>query len=148
MTDPFSALLDSLGTLFGLPLEADQNNACALQIKKGLVIQLQPDDTMGKVLIASRVVEVPPGKFRENVLKEALKANGLADPRVGTFAFVAKTNTLVLFQYYPIDILNGERLAGLIMPFIDLAEQWRVAVLAGKAGPGSQLAGLPMGVIR
>jgi hypothetical protein len=136
MTDPFNALLSSLGTLFGLPLMADKQNACAFQIKKGLVIQLQPDEAMEKVLIVTRVAEVAPGKFREEVLKETLKANGLADPRAGTFAYMAKNNILILFQHYPIDILNGERLAGLIIPFIELADAWRTAVLSGKTGPG------------
>lgn len=148
MTDPFSALLDSLGTLFGLPLEPDKNNACAIQIKKGLVIQLQPNEAMEKVLIVTRVAEVPPGKFREDVLKEALKANGMADPRVGIFAFVEKNNGLVLFQQYPIDILNGERLAGLIIPFIDLAESWRSAIVSGKAGPGNSTQAPPLGAMR
>src|SRR5579872_2904597 len=108
MTDPFNELLHSLGKLLGLSLQADKNNACALQIKKGIIIQLQPDVAMEKVLIASKIVEVPPGKFRENVLKEALKANGFPDPRVGTFSFLPNNNTLILFQQYPIDILTGE----------------------------------------
>jgi len=137
-----------LGKLLGLPLHTDKNNACALQIKKGIIVQLQPDESLEKILIASKISEVPPGKFRENVLKEALKANGYPDPRIGTFSFLPSTNTLVLFQQYPIDILTGERLAGLIVPFFDLAEQWRVAILNGKPGPGTVLETLPMGVIR
>ena len=147
MTDPFNDLLASLGQLFGLTLHADKNNACALQIKKGLVIQLQPDERREKILLASRVVELPPGKFRENVLKEILKANAVVDPFVGIFAYVAKTNSLVLFQQYPIDILNGERLAGLILPFIEVAESWREAILAGNVCPAA-LKTIPMGVIR
>ena len=147
MTDPFNDLLASLGQLFGLTLHADKNNACALQIKKGLVIQLQPDERREKILLACRVVELPPGKFRENVLKETLKANAVIDPFVGVFAYVAKTNNLVLFQQYPIDILNGERLAGLILPFIVVAESWREAILAGNACPVA-LKTIPMGVIR
>ncbi len=147
MTDPFNDLLASLGQLFGLTLHADKNNACALQIKKGLVVQLQPDERREKILLASRVVELPPGKFRENVLKETLKANAISDPFVGVFSYVAKTNHLVLFQQYPIDILNGERLAGLIIPFIEVAESWRDAIIAGQACPTVQKT-IPMGVMR
>lgn len=135
MTDKFTELLHSLSTLFGIELRADKYNACALQIKQGLVIQLQPNDTAEKLLIASKITEIPPGKFRENVLKEALKANARPDPLVGTLAYLPNSNMLVLFQYYPLDLLTSERLAGLITPFIDVAEQWRSAILSGQTNP-------------
>lgn len=135
MIDRFAELLHSLGNVFGMEMHPDKRNACAIQVKKGLVVQLEPDDTQEKLRIASRIVEVPPGKFRELVLKEALKANALPDPRVGTFAFVVNTTTLVLFQEYPFDLLTGERVAGLLIPFIDAAESWRTAIQSGLPSP-------------
>jgi hypothetical protein len=147
MTDPFNDLLASLGIVFGMALHADKNNACALQIKKGLVIQLQPDPSGERLLLLSRVVEIPPGKFRENVLKEALKYNGEKLFPIGIFAYLPKTNTLTLFQQYPIEELNGEKLAGFLSPFIDLAEKWRDSILSGQVGPTISK-GIPMGVIR
>jgi hypothetical protein len=135
MTDRFDALLGALGQLFGMALHKDRAGGCALQIKKGFIVQLSTNETMDKILIGSKVVEVAPGKFRENVLKDALKYNAGKDPRVGMFAFLEKTNQLVLFQYYPLDIMNGERLASLLGPFIDLAEKYREAILAGRASP-------------
>jgi hypothetical protein len=148
MTDQFNELLHSLGKLFGLPLHTDKHNACALQIAKGLVVQLQLDESMEKMLIASKVVEVPPGKFREDVLLEVLKANGFADPLIGIFAYIPHTNELVLFQQYPMDILTGERLAGLILPFMDLCKEWRAAILSGQHCPSPQQPTPPMGAIR
>jgi len=150
MIDRFEEILQLFGQSLNLPLESDRNHACAIQIKQGLIVQLQSDPSQTKLLIGCKIIEVPPGKFRENVLKEALKANGLPDPRVGIFAYIAAINNLFLFQEYPFDILTtGERVASLISPFIKTATEWRVAIQAGDPGPRSEakLPG-PMGLIR
>jgi hypothetical protein len=138
MIDRFDEILHSLGEEFGLPLHSDRNHACAIQVKQGLIVQLESDSAQEKLLIASQIVEVPPGKFRENVLKEALKQNALPDPRIGTFAYIGKINQLVLFQYYPFDILSAQRLAGLLGPFIQTAEKWREAISSGNTAPQSE----------
>ncbi len=135
MTDRFEELLHELGKLFGLPLKPDKSHFCALQIKQGLKVQFQTDTAFEKLLIASKIGELPAGKFREDVLKEALKANGLTDPRAGVFAYIRANNQLVFFQRYPFDILNGERLAGLLGPFIETAERWKSAIDAGQSAP-------------
>lgn len=135
MTDRFDELLKGVGKLLKLPLHTDRNHACAIQIRKGPIIQLQTDASQEKLLIASKVAELPPGKFRENVLREALKANGLEDPRVGVFAYLAATNHLVLFQRYPFDLLTPERAAALLGPFIEAVEHWHNALLSGLSAP-------------
>lgn len=139
MIDRFDEILQSLGKVFDLDLRSDRNNACAIQIRQGLIVQLQSDPAMEKLLICSKVVEIPPGKFRENVLKEALKMNARPDPIVGIFSYIAKINQLVLFQQYPFDILTGERLAGLLGPFIQTAEKWRAAILSGSPAPPPEI---------
>lgn len=135
MMTPFEELLEKLSKTLSLPLAPDQNRACAIQIKKNITVQLQMDSTEEKLLIGCKIIELPPGKFRENVLKETLKANGLPDPRIGTFAYIEQINHLFLFQYYPIEILSGERLSSLLGPFIQMAESWKEAISTGKAGP-------------
>jgi hypothetical protein len=150
MIDRFEGILQLFGEALNLPLQSDKNNACAIQIKQGLTVQLQSDPSQTRLLIGCKIVEIPPGKFRENVLKEALKANGLPDPRVGTFAYIAAINTLFLFQEYPFDLLTtGERIAGLISAFLKTATDWRNAIDAGDPGPRSEakLPG-PMDLIR
>ena len=135
MTNRFEELLAELGKVFGLMLKVDKNNFCSIQIKEGLVVQLQSDAAFEKLLMISKVAELPAGKFREQVLKEGLKANGLKDPRSGVFAYIAQINQLVFFQKYPFDILNGERLAALLGPFLEEVESWKKAILAGQPCP-------------
>ncbi|MDE3045529.1 MAG: CesT family type III secretion system chaperone [Verrucomicrobiota bacterium] len=135
MVDRFDELLKSAGKSLGIPLHTDKHHACAIQVRHGIVVQLQSDVSQEKLLIASKVAEITPGKFRENVLREALKANGMADPRVGVFAYLSATNHLVLFQYYPFDLLTGERLANMLGPFTEAVEAWHNAIVAGRPAP-------------
>jgi len=135
MTDRFEELLSELGGVFGLKLKADKHHFCTLQVKDGLSVQLQSDAAFEKLLLISKVAELPAGKFREQVLEASLKANGLKDPRAGVFAYLAQQNQLVFFQRYPFDILNGERLAALLGPFLDEVEAWKKALTAGHSCP-------------
>src|SRR3990167_5179686 len=128
MASQFEELLSQLGPVFHLSLHVDKNQACSIEVHQHLIIQLQPDMAQENLFLFSKIIEIPPGKFRENVLREALKANALPDPRVGIFGYVAATNHLVLFQRYPFTMLTGERLAGLVGAFIEYGDSWHQAV--------------------
>lgn len=135
MLSSFDQLLDDLRTNLRLlhPLQADHNKACALQVRKKLTVQIQEDGE--KLLLISRIIEMQPGREREDVLRDALKANAMPDPAVGTFAFREKVNELILFQSYPMAILNGEKLSGLLGAFIKRAESWHDAIVQRMPPP-------------
>jgi hypothetical protein len=135
MLDRFNALLQSLSAVIDLPLRVDKHHACAIQLKEGLIVQLQSDIAQEKLLISCKIIELPPGIFRENVLKEALKANSRPDPVVGIFSYIEQINALFLFQRYPFDMLDGAKISGLIGPFFQTAESWQTAIASGKAAP-------------
>ena len=135
MTDPFETLIDQLGAILNIKLHVDHNHACALKIHQKLIIQLQMDTAQEKLLMASMICELPPGKFRENVLAEALKANNLPDPRTGTLGYLAINSHLTLHQSYPINSLDGAKLEMLLASFIDYAELWRVTIAKGQSSP-------------
>ena len=136
MTDRFSELLTQVGKVLHLTLHTDKYNACSIEIPP-IVIQLQLDSTQEKLFLFSKIFELPPGKFREIVLREALKANGLPDPRPGVFGYIAASNHLALYQRYPLEILNGDRLAGLFGAFFELGESWHKAIKGGQSAPPS-----------
>lgn len=135
MIGKFEELLQALGKVFHLELHIDRFNACSIKVHDQLTIQLQLDTAQENLWIFSKLIEVPPGKFRENVLTEALKANGLPDPLPANLGYISANNALALFQKYPLSILTGKRLAGLIGSFMEMADQWRIAIDSGKAGP-------------
>jgi len=143
MTDRFEEALRLFGNSLGLPLHIDKNGACAILVK-GVTIQLQPDSSYEKLIVGCKIIEINPGKFRENVLREALKANALNDPRVGIFAYIGQINTLFLFQEYPFDLLTtGERIASLLSPFIKTCSEWKQAIQHGQVSPSFE--GKPLG---
>lgn len=135
MIDAFEDLLSQLGKILHLSLHLDKHHACSIQIREGLVVQLQLDVSQENLTLFSKVTEIPPGKFREEVLKEALKANGQADPRIGVFGYLAPTNHLVLFQRYPLFLLTGERLANLLGAFYEWVALWKEAIEKGQTSP-------------
>ena len=130
--DRFDTLLQELGQILGVPLHTDKHFMCAIQVKNRFKVQLQIDSTQEKLLMISKVGEPTAGKFREEVLKHALLANNLPSLRVGNFAYLSISNSLVLYQRYPIDLFNGEKLASQLLPFISLVEKWHDAISLGQ----------------
>ena len=73
--DRFAILLADLGELIQVPLHPDHQRSCILSINQELHVHLKEEDNEDRILIATFVSELPPGKFRENILKETLKEN-------------------------------------------------------------------------
>lgn len=128
-------LLNSLGRIFHLDLEVDGRGACSILIPPALIVQIQLDASQEKLFLFAKLAEIPPGKFRENVLKEALKTNALPDPLAGYLAYLNASSHLVLCQAYPLAILNGERLASFFGSFLEMAQSWQKALESGNASP-------------
>ncbi len=132
---PFEELLSDLGKRLHLNLRLDHQHACSIQIHGRLIVQLQLDTSLENVWVFSKLTEIPPGKFRENILKEALKTNALPDPRNGILAYIASHNQLALYLKFPLNILNAERLVGVLGAFIEMAESWQQAIQNGLSAP-------------
>lgn len=135
MKDRFEELLEELGKIFELSLHPDSIGACSIQILPHLKLQIQLDTSQENVFLFSKIIQVPPGRFQEEVMKEALKTNNLPDPRPGTLGFFDKSSHLTLHQLYPLSTLNGDQLAGLIGAFIEMVELWYQAIDHGKTAP-------------
>lgn len=135
MIDPFEEQIQQLGEQLDIPLHVDANRACLLQIEKNLSVQIQTDTAQEKILLISLIAELPPGAFREKVLCQGLKSNHLPDPRTAIFSYLDAKKQLVMHQSYPLEFLNGEKLAALVAGFIEYAKLWYEAVEKGEPGP-------------
>jgi len=131
MMDRFEELLKALGQLLNVPLHPDHKGKCRLNVNNLFHIQLDPDPAKNRLLIATFVCPVPPGKARENILKNALKTNG-APSSLGTLAYSERTHQLALFSYLPFYELTGEKLAAFLAAFIQKADEWRMGVETGN----------------
>jgi hypothetical protein len=130
MIDRFQELLSELGIVYGVTLHPDKKGACKLNINESFHIQLEADAHFEHLLIATFFCDIPPGKYRENILKDALKANG-PFPQNGTLAYSERNNKLSLFTYLPMAYLTGQKLADFLIQFLDKANNWRIGVETG-----------------
>jgi len=132
--DQFKQLLWDLSERIDLPLHVDQNHACTLLLDETLEIQMQMDSYEENLLICAFLDRIPPGKFRENVLKDALKVNGQYQP-FGSLAFYEKKNRLILQQFLPVQTLSGQILYEHLEILIEEAEEWTKALANGQSAP-------------
>jgi len=130
MLDPFESLLSELGAELGTSLHPDRKGACKLKINDTFHVQLECDAHQENLLVATFICDVPPGKYRENILRDALKANW-PFPKNGTLAYSDRNNKLVLFSHFRLIHLNGKKLADFLTIFLDKANNWRIGVETG-----------------
>ena len=118
IADKFTVLLEDLSKSLSLNLKPDENNSCLIVIQDKIEVQLELDPTESYLIIGSILGELPPGKFREDTLLAALKSNAKPYPRLGTFAYSKKVNSLVLFEKLELEIFTVENILGMLTPFI------------------------------
>ena len=131
----FDLLLEELSELFQTPLERDVKNACRIVVDEKLVIQMELDEPKEHLMLGSVICTIPAGKFRENVLKEALKENNQPPPLHGVLSYVEKNNTLVLYEYHLISELKAAQLAEFLEAMMEKALVWYEAIDKGQPSP-------------
>lgn len=133
VTDLFGSFLQDLGRIFELPdLRPDGNNSCLITLKNGVKVQLEMDRANEFLIVGIDIGVVPPGRYKENVFREALKANGLPPPLQGIFAYSTKTEHLVIFERFRGRELNADRISEFIQKLSEKALQWRSAIERGE----------------
>ena len=128
VTDMFGVILDDLGKKIGVPLKPDENNTCLLKMKEGVSIQIEPDKSGDFLLLGCKLGVMPPGKYRENIFRQALKANDLPTVNTGIFSFSKKSDNLILFKKVYLKTLTAERLVQEVKPFVEKAALWANAI--------------------
>jgi hypothetical protein len=150
MKSRFEEILIELGTALEIELHPDHNGACKLSVSNAPSIQIEYNEVQQALLIASFLAEVPPGKFRENTFKTALKSNQ-EQPQTARLGFCTQTNQLALFQFIPIQSLTVTMLQTALAQFIDKAIAWKKGIETGdllslftpSKSAGSGLFGIP-----
>jgi len=130
--DLFDDLLKELSTIIGLSLHRDNFDACCLQIGERLRVHIAPDKKR-HIVVYVFLEDLGPGKFREEVLKEGLKANSLLLPG-GVLGYSGKNGYLSLHQFFEEDTTSAKLYEG-ILSLVDYAIQWQAALSQGKTTP-------------
>lgn len=112
-------------------LNPNRHGTCAIPLPDGGLLQIELDAKEENLLIITILGTVTAGRYRENLFREALKANGLPHPRHGTLAFGTQTEHLILFESMPLPVTGG--MVGSFLPaFVEKASIWREAVGTGS----------------
>lgn len=129
--DRFTTLLSDLGALINVPLHPDAKRLCKMSINGHLHVQIQEEEYFDRLIVSTFVSEIPAGKFREIVLKRCLEENNLY-PRLGTFAYSDRNNSLAFYArvYYP--GLQGDNFADFLGTFFEKALQWKQGIETGQ----------------
>lgn len=126
----FEEYIQKLGQALETSLHAEKGYLCKIRIDGSLRVQIEHEPAEERILIASFLCELPPGKFREDLLKEALKANDALD-LLGIFAYSSKNNSLTYFLYLS-DKIQFEEFSQSFLQWLEVAKKWKSAVETGN----------------
>jgi hypothetical protein len=142
VSDQLDSILKDFESFFKCPLQADKNNSCLIKMAAGVTLQMELN-RFGQILIASPITVLPGGRFQDDVLKEAMKANGFYRPYSGIFGLSTKSNTLFLYLLLEPHRLNEDKINQLLPPFIDKAKKWTDALEKGELPFIEEITGSP-----
>lgn len=149
VSNQFDMILKDFEPFFKCELQADHNDSCLIKMGIGISIQMELD-RYGLLLIGCRIGELPRGRFQDDVIKEALKANEFYPPWTGIFGISRKTNNLILHLLVDPDKLDQEKISSLLTPFIDKAKLWSESINQGHiptVGEATTLKAPPFGLL-
>lgn len=128
----FESLLQDIGKEYNLNLKPDQNNSCLLVLPTGLSLQMEIDHRGEHFIIGIDLGLIPPGKYRENIFREALKANGKPSPRLGIFSYSKQKDHLLLIEMLSLKNLTGDRIREVLKPLAEKGFTWKQALNRGE----------------
>jgi hypothetical protein len=135
ITDRFGALLEELGQAMKLKLAPDSHNACRIRFPDKLAVHLSPDKVGEYLNIVIEIGNPGEGKYKENVFREALRANGLPGQRNGIFCYGPKKDILLLYDTITFEDVHGQRLFDIIQTLCQKAREWKDALSRGEIPP-------------
>lgn len=123
--NPFENLIRELGQMLGLTLAPDANQSCRLKINNQLYVQIDLTESGDKILIAAVLGTLNEGSYRNAILKQAMCINGSSIMPRGIVAYSEKNDSLVLFHFFSLADINGEKLFQFLKLFTNHARVWQ-----------------------
>lgn len=135
----YNTLIDELAEQLNAPLEPDINNVVTILVEEKVKAQLEVDKSGDFFLIGVYVAELPPGNFREKILKDALKANFNAEKNRGILSYLGKHNNLMLHTKLRMENLTAEEIIKQLKHLTNRAKKWQEAMDSGHTSPAEEL---------
>lgn len=132
---PFLDILYHLSHETNLDLYPDDHGVCKLKLSNQMTVQIEIDSQDSSLYMVSVICTIPPGKFRENVLKHALYANHFSNLDEGALCFIEKISALALSKTISLRSLTGEALLQKICLMGEKADSWKKAIDLNQPAP-------------
>lgn len=131
--NPFEELIRELSTSMETTLHPDSHQSCLITFPQDqIAVQIDLDTNADRILVGSQLGRITPGPYRESLFIQALKANGASRVPRGILAFSEKNDTLVLFHYFHLGRLTGEKLYQFLQLFCEQIKIWKQALSTGN----------------
>ncbi len=131
VSSQFGAILKEFETFFNCKLEPDINDSCLINLEMGMNLQIELD-RYGLILIGCRLGAVHMGRYRDNLIREALKSNEATRPSTGILGFSQKSSQLILFIKLNPNFISIHQIPTLLPPFLTKAKLWAEAIGKGE----------------
>jgi hypothetical protein len=138
-------LLQDLKDEIPVELHVDVKNACTVLFDKKIKLQMEIDKPEIHLILLAYIQEIPAGKFREKVLKDALKYNNRY-PRTGTLGYIEKKNELCIYDKVLLEGLTGKKLYTRLLDLFDVTALWQKALNANLSCPAEFMEIVPKDV--
>ncbi|SCA62960.1 Uncharacterized protein SCG7109_AG_00080 [Chlamydiales bacterium SCGC AG-110-M15] len=125
-------VVEALGRLLVLPAKVDPQGGYQAILNDKMRFRIEINENIKWVNIIADLGEVPPGAYRLNLFKAALRANGAFGPRAGTMGFAENNRHMLLFDKLYIYDLTEDSLQIALGPFIEKGLIWTDHIAAGS----------------
>lgn len=125
-------VIQVLKTHLEIPLEIDGQGGCCILLGEKLILNIDEEPSGRNVLLSAELGSVPPGAYRIRLFQSSLQANALPPPRYGILAFSPLEDTLILFEYLPLQPLDKNSLLEFLNVFVGKAQIWQDSLIEGS----------------
>ena len=129
----FERVIDELALEMGLPLAVDALGAVTFLIQSKLRVTIEPDRHEDFIILESSLGIIPPGAYRETVLKEALIYNNHVFPNGPAIGYIPQQAQLILFDKPSLIEFKAKEFAAMLTQFMNVALFWKEGLDSGKS---------------
>lgn len=135
----YNDLIFDLSNRLNRKLKPDKNNCVTLLIEQKVTVQIETDRNEEFLIIGAFIAELPPGKFREHILRDALKANSLYKNTSQVLSYMKNENHLIIHKKMLLEAISSDNLFKEIKNISSRAKKWLESLDNGRSCPDDEM---------
>jgi hypothetical protein len=135
----YKSLIQQLSDRLKKQIYPNLHNVVVLFIENSVKVHIELDPTEEYLIIGAFIGDLPPGKFREHILKDALKSNFSLQKNKGILSYIGKENTLTVHTKLLLEKTTIDSLMQCLKDLTKRAQSWQEAFEEGKSSPTDEI---------